>query len=331
MNSNPTSPNMMTKNIQTFRYKLSDEIIEKLVHFSKIHQYDDIHQFKMYWNNWIQTDNMSVIIKNEENSLKQKYFSGDLKDKMFKSARYYYRKKQIKIEEQSTNTPTNTPKKKSSRLVGFVEPIMNKIRQTVDTCQSSLNTTIEYQDKKETFEINGAENGVGRINDESVAGIVSCKHITPSSKIIIANEKTHSNIQSSTNTEESISTITLSIFSEESTPISTDNSSCKLSDNSSYASSTDSKGEKIKLSKQLLQHIDNHINNIFKKDTEINQRIQISPAIAYSQFCINYKEEIANEICYILKNSTIPIQPEKLSSRLKKTYKNRFFKCIHCL
>ena len=329
MNSNPTSPNITTKNIQTFRYKLSDEIIEQLVHFSKIHQYDDIHQFKMYWNNWIQTDIMSVIIKNEENSLKQKYFSGDLTDKMFKSARYYYRKKQIKLEEQPMKQPTL--KNKSYRPVEFVEPIMTQIRQTVNTCQISLNIATEYQDNKETFEINGAESGVGRINDESVARFVSCKpnkHITPSLKIIIANEKTHSNIQSSTNTEDSISTITLSIFSEESSPISICNSTDNSTNNSSYKS-TDS--NKIKLSKQLLQHIDNHIKNIFKKDTEKNQRIQISPAVAYSQFCIDYKEEIANEICYILKNNTIPIQPEKLSSRLKKTYKNRFFNCVHCL
>lgn len=78
-------------NSKVFRYKLSDDFANSLYIFSKIHQYDDRKTFKDAWNLWIE-DN-SGILNIEIERLKNKDYEGDVLDKIFKSARYYFRKK----------------------------------------------------------------------------------------------------------------------------------------------------------------------------------------------------------------------------------------------
>jgi hypothetical protein len=74
-----------------YRYKLSDDFIRDLYTFSKIHQYDHRTDFKEAWNVWIETN--SDLIEKETERLVKLDYKGDILDKMFKSARYYFRKK----------------------------------------------------------------------------------------------------------------------------------------------------------------------------------------------------------------------------------------------
>jgi hypothetical protein len=62
-----------------------------LFEFSKIHQYDDRSTFKDAWKNWIEENNDEVC--QEIRRLDHLGYEGDILDKMFKSARYYFRKK----------------------------------------------------------------------------------------------------------------------------------------------------------------------------------------------------------------------------------------------
>ena len=80
-----------------FRYKFSNEFMDELSRFSKIHQYDDRKIFKEKWNNWIEEYN--VLIESEKKRLTELKYNGDVLDKMFKSARYYFRKKNIEKKE----------------------------------------------------------------------------------------------------------------------------------------------------------------------------------------------------------------------------------------
>jgi len=86
---NKTDPSSVSVNI--YRYKFDDEFIVRLNHFSKIHQYDDRKQFKDSWNVWVEEE--KEIIEKEINRIESLGYKGDIYDKMFKSARYYYRKK----------------------------------------------------------------------------------------------------------------------------------------------------------------------------------------------------------------------------------------------
>ena len=79
----------VTKNI--FRYKFTEEFTSDLYVFSKIHQYDHRKQFKEAWIVWAEENN--EIIQSEVKRLRELGYDGDTLDKMFKSARYYFRKK----------------------------------------------------------------------------------------------------------------------------------------------------------------------------------------------------------------------------------------------
>jgi hypothetical protein len=80
-------------NINIYRYKFTLEITDELYKFSKIHQYDDRKVFKEAWNIWMEEN--ENIISNEIRRLTMLGYNGDILDKMFKSARYYFRKKSI--------------------------------------------------------------------------------------------------------------------------------------------------------------------------------------------------------------------------------------------
>ena len=76
-----------------YRFKFTEEFMEELHDFSKIHQYDHRKDFKEAWVKWTQ-DNEDIISKEVERLKSLGYPNDDIiDDKMFKSARYYFRKK----------------------------------------------------------------------------------------------------------------------------------------------------------------------------------------------------------------------------------------------
>lgn len=74
-----------------YRYKFTEKFTEELYKFSKIHQYDHRKDFKEAWSNWIQEK--EEIVFQEVKRVTELGYEGDVLDKMFKSARYYFRKK----------------------------------------------------------------------------------------------------------------------------------------------------------------------------------------------------------------------------------------------
>ena len=89
--SNSNSTSSSSNNI--FRYKFTDEFTNILCEFSKIHQYDDVKTFKEAWTTWVEEHNS--IVEDEIIRLSRTGYDGDILKKMFVSARYYYRKKDL--------------------------------------------------------------------------------------------------------------------------------------------------------------------------------------------------------------------------------------------
>ena len=83
--------------IAIYRYKFTDEFIEYLYNFSKIHQYDDRKCFKEAWIKW--TEENADIVNRENSRLTNLGYDGDVLNKMFKSARYYFRNKSTEKKE----------------------------------------------------------------------------------------------------------------------------------------------------------------------------------------------------------------------------------------
>jgi hypothetical protein len=77
--------------VNIYRYKFTQEFMNEIYQFAKIHQYDDRKYFKEAWEVWMETQ--SELVNSEVNRLTNLNYQGDIIDKMFKSARYYFRKK----------------------------------------------------------------------------------------------------------------------------------------------------------------------------------------------------------------------------------------------
>jgi len=93
----PRNDDINDVNINIYRYKFTDEFTNELFKFSKIHQYDDRGVFKEAWNIWM--DDNDNLVNSEYRRLKELGYDGDIFDKMFKSARYYFRKKSTEKKE----------------------------------------------------------------------------------------------------------------------------------------------------------------------------------------------------------------------------------------
>jgi hypothetical protein len=87
---------------QIYRFKFTEKFIDQLSYFAKIHQYDDRHMFKEQWDLWVKINNS--IVQEEIERLIALQYNGDILDKMYKSARYYFRKKEISKQNNSTQS-----------------------------------------------------------------------------------------------------------------------------------------------------------------------------------------------------------------------------------
>ena len=151
-----------------YRYKFSNMFIEELFRFSKIHEYDDRKTFKEEWTTW--TEENDDLIQGEIRRLQQLGYDGDILNKMFKSARYYFRKKspqkktQIKrrtyiglqkemIEAMDDYITSNVGVKPSESFDGFCKSHMDLLKkQVVELCKCNIKDPEEIREKvKKTY------------------------------------------------------------------------------------------------------------------------------------------------------------------------------------
>jgi hypothetical protein len=83
--------------VNIYRYKFTNEFTEELFKFAKIHQYDERNTFKDSWKIWKEVN--IETFDAETRRLQNIGYSGDIEEKMYKSARYYFRKKSIESKE----------------------------------------------------------------------------------------------------------------------------------------------------------------------------------------------------------------------------------------
>lgn len=115
--------------MKTYRYKFDNDITDELSYFAKIHQYDDRHSFKEAWEKWIADPNVKPKIDAEINRLLENGAEGDIMDKLYKSARYYYRKK----------STTQTEAKNRKIYIRFSENILKVIdNHILEQCRQNV-------------------------------------------------------------------------------------------------------------------------------------------------------------------------------------------------
>lgn len=90
------------KKTNIYRFKLQPEIIELVNTFAKTHQYDNRQDYKEAWDKWYEEQEE---FKREEFRLKELGYDKDIKNKIYKSGRYYYRNKSnIEISPKKRST-----------------------------------------------------------------------------------------------------------------------------------------------------------------------------------------------------------------------------------
>ena len=86
--------------------------------FAIIHQYDERKMYKEQWNIWYNENKEEM--EREIERMNEIGYVGDVKDKMFKAGRYYFRKKNIKKKEEPRESElintVNTEKKRRNYI-----------------------------------------------------------------------------------------------------------------------------------------------------------------------------------------------------------------------
>ncbi len=131
LNESNESNDYRKDEISIFRFKFTEEFMEDLYKFSKIHQYDHRKDFKEAWKIWAEEN--AEIINNEDERLLRLGYEGDILGKMFKSARYYFRKK---------NPIKQDPKKRRAYI-----NVTHDLLTAMDTHISKNMSVDDYQPK----------------------------------------------------------------------------------------------------------------------------------------------------------------------------------------
>ena len=169
--SNRKNDDIINIPIEIYRYKFTNEFTNELFKFSKIHQYDHRKDFKEAWEVWM-SDNENIVYE-EMNRLTNLGYEGDIIDKMFKSARYYFRKKSTEkkapkkrriyvgsqselLEAMDEHIKTNISSREFKPSDGFDEFCKENIdilkKQINMLCQSGLTDSNEIKAKiKKTY------------------------------------------------------------------------------------------------------------------------------------------------------------------------------------
>ena len=111
---------------KTYRFKFSEQITDIINEFNKLHSNENRNDYNQFWQLWIiENDD---LIKREESSLIQSGYKGDIYQKLYKSARYYYRKK---ITENNQNQEKFKRRNYVSVSSDFIDAIDDHIKNIV--------------------------------------------------------------------------------------------------------------------------------------------------------------------------------------------------------
>ena len=170
-NNESNDRNDCENNVNIYRFKFTTEFTDELYKFSKIHQYDHRKDFKEAWKIWVEDNDENV--SEETRRLTNLGYEGNILDKMFKSARYYFRKKSTEKKEPVKRRVYQGVQKDlldamdkhiqshiieddfkpSDGFDGFCKEHIDVVKQEVNQlCQNGLTNAVEIKNKiKKTY------------------------------------------------------------------------------------------------------------------------------------------------------------------------------------
>jgi hypothetical protein len=84
--------------MRTLRFVLSDNVLNSIIEFSKLHRQEHRLVYKKEWNNWLEIN--KEMVQDEVNRMKTIGYNDCVLTKMFDAGRYYFRKKELAKENK---------------------------------------------------------------------------------------------------------------------------------------------------------------------------------------------------------------------------------------
>jgi hypothetical protein len=112
------------------RFKYSDVMVGLLDNFARIHRYDDRIDFRKFWDVFVETNRKTF--EYEVKLLYSRGFKSDPHFAMYKSTRFYYRKRYIEnnAENIKKNTKKHSYSKFPSKLIELIDSVIEKYIST---------------------------------------------------------------------------------------------------------------------------------------------------------------------------------------------------------
>jgi hypothetical protein len=142
--SKPESSKLLLQ-IKTYHHNPSPQLVEIVSYFASIHRYDDRKTFKEEWNKWIENPSIQPIIHEECERLKYNQYEGDPMDKIFKSVRYYYRKK-TPTQIDASGNQIQSEKKPRKKYESLDDVLLEQMDEHI---QKQMNTYISEISNRE--------------------------------------------------------------------------------------------------------------------------------------------------------------------------------------
>ena len=133
--------------IKTLHFNFSEDLVERFTYFATLHRFDERKDYKENWTKWIAEEDVATSINAEIERLTAEGYKGNILDKMFKSVRYYYRKKPFEPAPPKTRkTYESFPKEV---LESIDDHILGKIKEHASNSSKALlspaNSFSEYK------------------------------------------------------------------------------------------------------------------------------------------------------------------------------------------
>ena len=140
--------------VPTFHYNPSDECMCRIAEFSSIHREAKNKEFKNAWNLWTQQPEIAALLNAESARLAESGYQGEIQEKLYFSARYYYRKKSL-----STKTPPTQKKERKPHEATDANILEQMNRYILDQIQ--INNVIRpaeaYENYKQVYTVENEE------------------------------------------------------------------------------------------------------------------------------------------------------------------------------
>ena len=174
--------NSTDKNKLILRFKFDNEIINQIEEFARIHKLDDLKSYKEAWDRFsIQNEE---ILKKEKLRLNNLGYKGNIDDKLFKAARYYFRKK----------SPIKSPPKERRQYISMDSEIIQSMDSHINSfINQNIKSPAQGYDEFCKMHIEVLSNEIYRITQEndniSKADLISKFKKTYKNRYFIANKQ----------------------------------------------------------------------------------------------------------------------------------------------